>query len=187
MTFKATRRLGFTALTAMAAGTACAGGDSETPQDSAPVFEEELQPGHEVTAAYAPELGIDLTIMTRLPSGVYVRDLELGAGDSATAGDRVSIDYTGWLANGARFDTSEGDPIMFTLGVGEVIDGWDEGIAGMVQGARRVLVIPPALAYGDMGRAGVIPPNATLVFDVRLVDLIHDSTAVPIDTLATRP
>jgi len=135
-------------------------------------------PGSEVTTVYAPELGIDLAAMAAAPSGLYMRDLELGPDDrTAAAGQRVSVEYTGWLANGVEFDSSQDSPITFELGAGEVIPGWDEGITGMRAGGRRILVIPPALAYGERGRAGVIPPNSTLVFDVRLVAITDTATA----------
>jgi FKBP-type peptidyl-prolyl cis-trans isomerase len=132
--------------------------------------------GGQVATAYAPELGVDLNAMVELEGGLRIRDFEPGAGDTASAGDRVSVNYTGWLPNGVQFDSSDGNPITFTLGVGEVIGGWDMGVAGMQVGGRRMLVIPPAMAYGERGRAGVIPPNATLVFDVTLVDVMPDTT-----------
>lgn len=105
-------------------------------------------------------------------------DLALGQGAEATTGTDVTVHYTGWLYDaavpdhkGREFDSSRhgGSPFTFTLGAGQVIRGWDEGVAGMRVGGQRRLVIPAALAYGDSGAAGVIPPGATLVFDVELL------------------
>ena len=120
---------------------------------------------------YAPELKVDLSAMTKQPSGLYTQDLTTGTGAEATSGKQVSVHYTGTLADGRKFDSSRdrGEPIDFQLGVGQVIKGWDEGVAGMKVGGRRKLVIPPELGYGARGAGGVIPPNATLVFDVELM------------------
>jgi FKBP-type peptidyl-prolyl cis-trans isomerase FkpA len=125
---------------------------------------------HEV--AYAPDLNVDLAAMQREPSGLYTRDLVAGAGEEATPGRWVTVHYTGSFPNGRQFDSSRGqDPLQFLLGAGEVIQGWEEGVAGMRVGGRRQLVIPPDLGYGDAGAGGVIPPNATLVFEVELLEL----------------
>ena len=104
-------------------------------------------------------------------SGLSYYDLAPGAGTPAKAGDNVSVQYTGWLVNGTKFDSSldRNEPFMFALGKGQVIKGWDEGVAGMKPGGKRQLHIPAALAYGARGAGGVIPPNADLVFDVELV------------------
>ena len=105
---------------------------------------------------------------------------KLGDGATATAGQRVTVHYTGWLYDakaaehkGSKFDSSRdhSDPFSFKLGAGQVIRGWDEGVAGMKIGGQRTLIIPPAMGYGSRGAGGVIPPNATLVFDVELLDL----------------
>lgn len=106
-------------------------------------------------------------------SGLKYEDLALGEGEQAVAGQRVSVHYTGWLLNGDKFDSSvdRGQPFEFSLGKGMVIRGWDEGVAGMKVGGKRRLTIPPQLGYGDRGAGGVIPPNATLVFDVELLDI----------------
>jgi len=95
----------------------------------------------------------------------------MGNGNSAAAGQRVSVHYTGWLTDGKKFDSSKdrGQPFMFALGRGEVIRGWDEGVSGMKVGGKRKLTIPPELGYGARGAGGVIPPNATLVFEVELL------------------
>ena len=101
-------------------------------------------------------------------------DLVVGAGATANAGDDIVVHYVGWLAEGHRqFDSSRArrDPLDFALGAGDVIKGWDEGIAGMRVGGRRRLTIPPALAYGEHGCGGVIPPQATLVFEVELLEV----------------
>lgn len=105
------------------------------------------------------------------PSGLIIEDLEEGTGDLATAGKTVTVHYTGWLTSGSKFDSSldRRDPFRFRLGAGQVIRGWDEGVAGMKVGGKRKLTIPPELGYGSRGAGGVIPPNATLVFDVELL------------------
>ena len=104
-------------------------------------------------------------------SGLEYWEIKKGAGALAQAGKTVSVHYTGWLTDGKEFDSSldAGDPIKFTLGIGQVIKGWDEGIAGMKVGGKRQLRIPPALGYGARGAGSAIPPNATLVFDVELM------------------
>ena len=113
--------------------------------------------------------------MSELPSGLKYTDTTVGTGAAATKGNKVSVHYTGWLytngAKGAKFDSSldRGQPFAFGLGAGQVIRGWDEGIAGMKVGGKRTLIIPPELGYGARGAGGAIPPNATLMFDVELL------------------
>jgi FKBP-type peptidyl-prolyl cis-trans isomerase FkpA len=103
-------------------------------------------------------------------SGVQYWDLKLGTGDVASKGKLVTVDYTGWLTSGKKFDSSVGGkPFQFHLGQGEVIKGWDEGVDGMKVGGKRRLRIPPAAGYGARGAGGVIPPNATLIFEVQLL------------------
>ena len=107
------------------------------------------------------------------PSGLRYRDEQLGTGAEAKAGDHAVVHYTGRLDNGKKFDSSRdrGQPFHFALGAGQVIRGWDEGVQGMRVGGKRTLVIPPDLGYGARGAGGVIPPNATLTFDVELLEL----------------
>ncbi|MGL4574861.1 MAG: FKBP-type peptidyl-prolyl cis-trans isomerase [Burkholderiaceae bacterium] len=113
--------------------------------------------------------------MTTTASGLQYQDTAVGNGATAVAGASVSVHYTGWLYNdgvkGSKFDSSKdrGQPFVFPLGAGHVIGGWDEGVQGMKVGGTRVLVIPPALGYGARGAGGVIPPNATLMFEVDLL------------------
>ena len=104
-------------------------------------------------------------------SGVEYWDIKLGTGAVAVSGKTVSVHYTGWLTDGKKFDSSvdRGEPFEFPLGAGRVIKGWDEGVAGMRIGGKRQLKIPPAAGYGSRGAGNVIPPNATLIFDVELL------------------
>lgn len=106
-----------------------------------------------------------------MSEGLQISELVVGDGPLANRGQRVSVHYTGWLADGAKFDSSHdrGKPFGFKLGAGEVILGWDDGVVGMRVGGKRRLTIAPELAYGRRGRRGVIPPNATLVFEVELL------------------
>ena len=110
--------------------------------------------------------------LTTTPSGLQIIQVNTTNGKEAKAGDTVSAHYTGYLTDGTKFDSSVGgDPIVFPLGTGSVIEGWDEGLQGMKVGEKRRLIIPPQLGYGARGAGGVIPPNATLIFDVELVDV----------------
>ncbi len=106
-------------------------------------------------------------------SGLIIEDLIVGEGETAAAGQRVTVHYTGWLTNGKKFDSSKdrNSPFSFPLGAQRVIAGWDEGVQGMQVGGRRRLEIPPELGYGAYGAGGVIPPNATLVFEVELLSV----------------
>ncbi len=108
---------------------------------------------------------------TTTESGLIYEDVTVGDGDTATAGQTVTVHYTGYLTDGTKFDSSKdrNDPFEFSLGAGQVIKGWDEGVSGMNVGGARKLTIPPELGYGAQGAGGVIPPNATLVFDVELL------------------
>lgn len=104
-------------------------------------------------------------------SGLEIQDMKAGDGAEARSGNTVDVQYTGWLADGTKFDSSRdrGKPYSFRIGAGMVIPGWDEGVAGMKVGGVRQLRVPPELAYGERGYAGVIPGNATLLFEVELV------------------
>ena len=108
---------------------------------------------------------------TTTTTGLVIEELIVGDGAVAVAGQSVRVHYTGWLTDGTKFDSSKdrNDPFVFPLGGGNVIKGWDEGVAGMKIGGKRKLTIPPALGYGARGAGGVIPPNATLVFEVELL------------------
>jgi FKBP-type peptidyl-prolyl cis-trans isomerase len=118
----------------------------------------------------APLKGIR-TMMVTTASGLQYEDIVVGEGASPTAGKEVTVHYTGTLTDGTKFDSSvdRGKPFVFPIGMGRVIKGWDEGVMTMKIGGRRKLVIPADLGYGSRGAGGVIPPNATLVFDVELL------------------
>ena len=104
-------------------------------------------------------------------SGIIIEEIAVGSGAEAITGQEVTVHYTGWLTSGEKFDSSKDrdDPFVFPLGGGRVIKGWDEGVQGMKVGGTRKLTIPPALGYGARGAGSVIPPNATLVFEVELL------------------
>jgi FKBP-type peptidyl-prolyl cis-trans isomerase len=116
---------------------------------------------------------VDSTALTKTASGLQYQDVVTGTGPTAATGQVAVVHYTGWLTDGTKFDSSRdrGQPFSFPLGGGQVIAGWDEGVAGMKVGGRRKLVIPPDLGYGPMGSPPVIPAAATLVFDVELLEL----------------
>jgi FKBP-type peptidyl-prolyl cis-trans isomerase FkpA len=147
---------------ALLATSACAKDDDMPPQNPNPE-----------TATFAPALGVNVPTMRKSASGLLVQDVAPGSGATAKAGDTVSVHYSGYLVDGTKFDSSRDrdEPITFPLGRGAVIEGWDEGVAGMRVGGKRKLVIPPSLGYGTRGAGGVIPPNAILVFDVELTDV----------------
>ncbi len=128
--------------------------------------------GSPETVKYAKDLDVHLDHMTKLPSGLYILDVKEGTGLAIQPGQVAQVHYTGWLVNGKQFDSSVGgEPLEFVIGQRRVIDGWEEGVAGMKVGGKRRLVIPPELGYGSAGAPPVIPANATLVFDVELVGI----------------
>jgi FKBP-type peptidyl-prolyl cis-trans isomerase FkpA len=114
-----------------------------------------------------------LMSMITTDSGLQIEEIKMGDGETATTGQFVSVHYTGWLTNGTKFDSSKDrdEPFEFPLGRRNVIAGWDEGVQGMRIGGVRKLTIPPELGYGARGAGGVIPPNATLVFEVELLEI----------------
>ena len=141
------------------------------PPNATLIFEVELMdvlPG-------APEAPteVDKADLTTTESGLQYYDLEVGDGAEPTEGQQIVVDYTGWLEDGTKFDSSldRGEPIVFPVGTGQVIPGWDEGLLSMKVGGKRQLVIPPELGYGEAGAGGVIPPNATLIFEVELIEI----------------
>jgi FKBP-type peptidyl-prolyl cis-trans isomerase FkpA len=142
--------------------------------NKAPSPESSLPTQYRVEKYYAQDLGVNLDSMTMLKDGLYVKDMVVGDGPRADSGDIVYVQYTGWLPSGTKFDSSRdtGKPFSVAIGYGRVIKGWDQGVVGMHVGGRRLLVIPPGLAYG-MRRRGPIPANSTLVFDIELDSLVN--------------
>ncbi len=126
-----------------------------------------------VPSGEAPAAGATGGKLHKLASGLQYEDMQVGSGRMAEPGMNVSVHYTGRLADGTKFDSSldRGQPLKFQLGGGRMIQGLDEGVKGMRIGGKRKLTIPPDLGYGARGSGGVIPPNATLVFDVELLDV----------------
>ncbi|HEY0242888.1 MAG TPA: FKBP-type peptidyl-prolyl cis-trans isomerase [Gemmatimonadaceae bacterium] len=146
------------AISALALSSACLGGESIAPERS---IEE---------TSFASALGVNLAASTKTPNGAYYRDIVVGTGAVVAGGQTISIRYTGWLSNGFQFETnvSSSNPLVFKLGAGEVIDGFDEALAGVRVGGRRQLIIPPSLGYGPYDY-GPIPGNSILVFNVEVV------------------
>jgi FKBP-type peptidyl-prolyl cis-trans isomerase len=132
------------------------------------------QSSHKATPARAPNTSAPTKVSgegVKTDSGLQYWDIKVGTGDEAKSGDKVKVHYTGWFTSGKKFDSSVDaqQPYSFTLGEGNVIKGWDEGVAGMKVGGKRQLRIPPELAYGEQGYKNIIPPNSTLIFDVQLL------------------
>jgi len=151
--------LGFVGLSL---ATGCGGGPGVEPPPG---------PSPPEKIVFAPELGVDLEVMQRTASGLYLQDLRVGEGFAAQRTSLVSVRYVGYLPDGTVFDaTGDGEPFQFRLGGNEVIRGWNQGIPGMRLGGIRRLVVRAELGYGSRGR-GRVPPNATMVFDVQLVDV----------------
>lgn len=160
---------------------ACAGDTTPEPDPEPLTTEETPAPEEAPTMSdmsdptaitYAPELDVHLDQMTRTESGLYYQVVTEGAGATVAPGQTAVVNYTGWLPDGTQFDSSRGrEPFSFQIGAGQVISGWDLGVAGMAVGEQRLLVLPPDLGYGTMGSGGVIPPDATLVFEVELIEI----------------
>ena len=167
-------RIALTTVALAAALAACA--------EEAPEPEDTAEPAEAIAPApapaplattYAPELNVNLDGMEETDSGLRYEVLKAGTGAVVQPGQTAVVHYTGWLPDGTKFDSSRdrGEPFGFPVGAGQVIQGWDEGVAGMAIGEERKLVIPPDLGYGPAGAGGVIPPNATLVFAVELLEI----------------
>jgi FKBP-type peptidyl-prolyl cis-trans isomerase len=151
---------------------ACAGDTAPEPEPE-PAMTEEVAPpvAAPMATTFAQELNVELEGMERTESGLRYDVRKEGSGAIVAPGQTAVVHYTGWLPDGTKFDSSRdrGEPFSFSVGAGQVIPGWDEGVAGMKVGEERKLVIPPDLGYGAAGAGGAIPPNATLVFDVELL------------------
>jgi FKBP-type peptidyl-prolyl cis-trans isomerase FkpA len=128
---------------------------------------------------FARSLNVALDTTERRPSGLYVHDVVIGTGAVADSMTTAEVHYTGWLADGTKFESSHdgGTPYRFTVGIGQVISAWDEGVRGMRVGGKRQLIVPPRLGYGDIGSPPSIPRMATLIFDLELVGLPPASPA----------
>ena len=157
-------------LIAILAISACGGGGEVAQEGRCAAAPDTLT----IASTYSPELSVSLSRFECNASGLHWNVLAEGDGPSAANGDMVRVHYTGRLPDGTTFDTSipRGEPYALVLGSGAVIRGWDLGLEGMHVGGRRILVIPPHLGYGSRGMGGLIPPDATLVFEVEMVEVI---------------
>lgn len=128
-----------------------------------------FEPDIEATT-FAPNIGVDLTQSTRMSNGLWMRDIRVGTGPLVAEGQLLQVRFTGWIPDGTKFDetTIGGPPFAFTLGAGQVIKGWDQGVTGMRIGGLRQLIIPPSLAFGS-NSVGLIPPNSIVVFNIDLI------------------
>jgi FKBP-type peptidyl-prolyl cis-trans isomerase len=173
------RRLAFPVLVAVLAFglTACGSESTESSSTESSSTESSSTASSSTESTTAPSGGptpVADTAFTTSQNGLKIYDFTTGDGAEATEGDRVTVHYTGWLASDStKFDSSRdrGEPFQFNLGAGEVIQGWDQGVQGMSVGGTRQLVIPPDLGYGARGAGGAIPPNATLIFEVELLEV----------------
>jgi FKBP-type peptidyl-prolyl cis-trans isomerase len=158
------------ALIAVVALSGCgAPAQTAAPTSTAPAASS-TQPTEPATAQATTPAEVAAPAAAPVAKGLIIKDVVVGKGAVAKAGDKVTVNYTGWLTDGKKFDSSIGKaPFEFTLGAGQVIPGWDQGVAGMKVGGKRKLTIPADLGYGAQGAGGVIPPNATLLFDVELL------------------
>lgn len=138
-----------------------------------PADEVETPPTDAGQVTTPPEETVPETPAAADVTELVIEDITAGTGAVATAGNNVTVHYTGWLTDGTKFDSSldSGQPFQFALGQGQVIAGWDQGVEGMKVGGKRKLTIPPDLGYGASGAGGVIPPNATLIFEVELLSI----------------
>lgn len=161
-------------MVALAAVSLLAAGCAAAPTPTASTTTAQPQAAQPAAPATAPSSAAPASPGQTAPvTTLKIVDKTVGTGAAAKAGDLVTVDYTGWLTDGTKFDSSidAGQPFQFTLGKGEVIVGWDQGVAGMKVGGVRTLTIPPDLGYGTQGAGGTIPSNATLVFEVKLLKI----------------
>lgn len=157
------------ALAAFAVMTTACSSPTPTPTPQAAPAEVATAPAEQATESAEVETDESADTVTEL----VIKDITVGDGAKAKAGDAATVHYTGWLMDGTKFDSSvdRGQPFEFTIGAGDVIEGWDKGVVGMKAGGKRTLIIPADMAYGDQGAGGVIPPGATLKFEVELLGL----------------